>query len=128
VTIVLFWASNTHFYIGRHKNKEKCLCCFGFRILLPIQIQLLEIEKPNKNRIPQLYIIYIFTYAAHKLKPQRQSGETPPSLARSKIRLDDTEFTAATPGTSIVHSSQWRALLNDSTFLLISGNVRPLNP
>jgi hypothetical protein len=34
----------THFRAGRHENKEKRRFYFGLRILLPIQIQLLEIE------------------------------------------------------------------------------------
>jgi hypothetical protein len=44
VTFFLFWAIKTHFRAGGHENKEKRLRYFGLRILLPIQIQLLEIE------------------------------------------------------------------------------------
>jgi hypothetical protein len=39
----------THFREGRHENKEKRFFYLGFRILLLIQIQLLEIENPNKK-------------------------------------------------------------------------------
>jgi hypothetical protein len=44
VNFSLFWAKKTLFRAGRHENKEKRLFYFGLRILLPIQIQLLEIE------------------------------------------------------------------------------------
>jgi hypothetical protein len=37
----------THLRIGGHENKEKHLFYFGLRILLPIQIQWLEIENPK---------------------------------------------------------------------------------
>jgi hypothetical protein len=43
----LFWAQKkTLFRAGKHENKEKRLFFFGLRILLPIQIQLLDIENP----------------------------------------------------------------------------------
>jgi hypothetical protein len=41
------------FRIGRHENKKKHLFYFGFRILLPIQIQLLEIENLKKSTPPK---------------------------------------------------------------------------
>jgi hypothetical protein len=47
----LFWASKTDFRKGRHENKEKRLFYFGLRILLPIQIQLLEIENPKNPKV-----------------------------------------------------------------------------
>jgi hypothetical protein len=40
----LFWAQKL---MGRHENKEKLRFYFGLRILLPIQIQLLDIENPK---------------------------------------------------------------------------------
>jgi hypothetical protein len=48
VTFSLFWASKTHLRIGRcaYANKEKRLFYFGLGIILPIQIQLQEIENP----------------------------------------------------------------------------------
>jgi hypothetical protein len=49
--IFLFCAPKTHFCIGRHENKEKCRFYFGLRILLPMQIQLLEIENPKNPKI-----------------------------------------------------------------------------
>jgi hypothetical protein len=39
------------FRTGRHQNKEKLLFYFGLRILLPIQIQQLDIENPNNPKI-----------------------------------------------------------------------------
>jgi hypothetical protein len=42
-----FLGSRTHFRTGRHENKEKPHFYFGLRILLPIQIQLQEIENPK---------------------------------------------------------------------------------
>jgi hypothetical protein len=47
VTFSLFWALQTHFRVGRNENKEKRLFYFGLIILLPIRIQLLEIESPK---------------------------------------------------------------------------------
>jgi hypothetical protein len=44
-------ASKTDFRKGRHENKEKRLFYFGLRILLPIQIQLLEIENPKNPKV-----------------------------------------------------------------------------
>jgi hypothetical protein len=44
VTFSLFRSLKTHFRAGRHENKEKRLFYFGLKILLPIQIQFLEIE------------------------------------------------------------------------------------
>jgi hypothetical protein len=52
----LFWAKETHLRTGRHANKEKRLCNFGVRILLPIQIQLLDIENPKNPTIDSHYI------------------------------------------------------------------------
>jgi hypothetical protein len=46
-----FWALKTHFQVGRHENKVIRHFYFGLRILLPIQIQLLEIENPKKPKI-----------------------------------------------------------------------------
>jgi hypothetical protein len=57
VTLSLSWAKKTPFRAGRHENKEKSLFYFGLRIRLPIQIQLLDIEKKSKkskNRLPLL--------------------------------------------------------------------------
>jgi hypothetical protein len=50
MTLSFFWALKTHFRIGRHENKEKRLFYFGLRILLPIQIQLLETENPKNPK------------------------------------------------------------------------------
>jgi hypothetical protein len=36
-----------NFWAGRHENKEKSLFYFGPRTLLPIQIQLVDIENPK---------------------------------------------------------------------------------
>jgi hypothetical protein len=47
----LFWPQKIHFQEGRHENKETRLYYFGLRILLPIIIQLLEIENPNNPKI-----------------------------------------------------------------------------
>jgi hypothetical protein len=44
----LFWAQKTHFRTSRQENKEKRLLYFGLRIILPIQIQLLDIENTKK--------------------------------------------------------------------------------
>jgi hypothetical protein len=41
-----FWAEKL-IWAGSHENKEKRLSCFGLRLLLPVQIQLLEIENPK---------------------------------------------------------------------------------
>jgi hypothetical protein len=51
VTFLLFWAPKIHFCIGRNENKEKFLDYFGLRMLLPIHIQLLNIENPKKPKI-----------------------------------------------------------------------------
>jgi phosphatidylserine decarboxylase len=40
----LFLVPKTRFRIGRHENKEKRLFYFGLRILLLLQIQLLDFE------------------------------------------------------------------------------------
>jgi hypothetical protein len=53
----LFWelfvpkASLTHFRIGRHENKVKHLFYFGLAIILPNQIQLLDIETIKKRKL-----------------------------------------------------------------------------
>jgi hypothetical protein len=47
VTFSLFWASKTHFRKGRHENKESSIFFFGLGILLPILIQLLDIENAH---------------------------------------------------------------------------------
>jgi hypothetical protein len=46
-----FLGPKTHFRIGRHENNEKHLFYGGLRILLPIKIQLLEIENPKNTKI-----------------------------------------------------------------------------
>jgi hypothetical protein len=51
----LFWAQKTYFRTGRHKNKENRLFYFGLRILLPIQLQLLDIENPKNPKIDAPY-------------------------------------------------------------------------
>jgi hypothetical protein len=51
VTFSLFCAPNTHFWAGRHENKEKRTYYFGLRILLPIKIQVLDVENPKKSKI-----------------------------------------------------------------------------
>jgi hypothetical protein len=50
VAFSLFWAPETHFRIGRQENKDKHVFFFGLRIVLPIQIQLFEIENKIKNK------------------------------------------------------------------------------
>jgi hypothetical protein len=42
-----FLCPNTHFRVGRHKNKKSFFFHVGLRILLPIQNQLLETENPK---------------------------------------------------------------------------------
>jgi hypothetical protein len=42
-----FLGPKPHFREGRHENKEKRLCYFG---ILPIQIQLFEIENPQNPK------------------------------------------------------------------------------
>jgi hypothetical protein len=49
-----FGPKKTHFGAGRHENKEKRLFYFGRSILLPIQIQLLDIENPE-NDSPKIH-------------------------------------------------------------------------
>jgi hypothetical protein len=51
----LFWAQKTPFRAGRHENKEKHSFYFGFRILMPIQILLLDIESPKNPKNGSLY-------------------------------------------------------------------------
>jgi hypothetical protein len=51
VTFLLFGAPKTDFRIKRYENKEARLCYFDLRILLPIQMQLVEIENPKKRKI-----------------------------------------------------------------------------
>jgi hypothetical protein len=51
VNFSLFWTQKTNFQVGRHANKEKHLLYFGLRILLPIQIQLLDIKNPKNLKI-----------------------------------------------------------------------------
>jgi hypothetical protein len=43
----LFWAQKAYFRAERYENKEKCIFYFGLRILLSVQIQLLDIENPK---------------------------------------------------------------------------------
>jgi hypothetical protein len=54
VTFSFFWALKTRFREGRHENKEKRLFYVGLKILLPIQIQLLEIENPKNSKTDSL--------------------------------------------------------------------------
>jgi hypothetical protein len=51
VTFSLFGALKNHFLVVSHENKEKRRFYFGLRIILPIQIQLLEIKNPNNPKI-----------------------------------------------------------------------------
>jgi hypothetical protein len=44
------WATQTHFRVGRHANKEKHFNNFNHRIPLTKQMQLLENPKKSKNR------------------------------------------------------------------------------
>jgi hypothetical protein len=48
-------AQKTHFRAGRHENKENCIFFFGFRILLPFQIQLLDFENSKNPKIDSPY-------------------------------------------------------------------------
>jgi hypothetical protein len=50
-----FLKMKTHFRIERHENKEKRLLYFGLRILLAIQIQLLEFKIPKDPKIDSPY-------------------------------------------------------------------------
>jgi hypothetical protein len=43
---LFFGPKKAHFQAGRHESKEKRLFYLAFRILLPIQIQLLDFENP----------------------------------------------------------------------------------
>jgi hypothetical protein len=47
----------THFWALRHE-KEKRIYYVGLRIILPIQIQLLNIENPKKSKIASPYCTY----------------------------------------------------------------------
>jgi hypothetical protein len=47
VTFSIFGALKAQFQAGRRENKAKRLFYFGLRIILPIQIHLLEIEILN---------------------------------------------------------------------------------
>jgi hypothetical protein len=47
VTFLLFGPKKAPFWAERHENKDKRSSYFGHRILLPIQIQLLDIENPK---------------------------------------------------------------------------------
>jgi hypothetical protein len=49
VNFSLFWAQK--FRAGRHENKEKRLFYFDLKILLQIQIQLLDIENLKDLKI-----------------------------------------------------------------------------
>jgi hypothetical protein len=51
VNFSLFWVQQTNFQTESHENKEKRLFYFGLRILLPIKIQLLDIENPKNPKI-----------------------------------------------------------------------------
>jgi hypothetical protein len=51
VDFLFFGPKKTRFQAGRHENKEKRLFYFGLRILLPIQIQLLDIVNPKNPKI-----------------------------------------------------------------------------
>jgi hypothetical protein len=55
VIFSLFGPQKTHYWAGRHESKEKCIFYFGLRILLPIQIQLLDIENPKKYTPPSIH-------------------------------------------------------------------------
>jgi hypothetical protein len=44
---------------GKHENTEKLLYYFGLRILLPIQIQLLDIENPKHPKIDSPYCVVL---------------------------------------------------------------------
>jgi hypothetical protein len=52
--------TKTHFQAGRHENKEKLFFYFGLLILLPSQIQFLDIENPKnqKNRLLLFHMRY----------------------------------------------------------------------
>jgi hypothetical protein len=51
VIFALFWAPKSHLCRGRRENKEKRLFYFDLRTLLPIQIQLLDIENLIKPKL-----------------------------------------------------------------------------
>jgi hypothetical protein len=59
-----FLGPKTHFRVGRHENKGKRQFYFGLRILLPIQIQLLDIESPKNPKIESPYYpaLYYFQW------------------------------------------------------------------
>jgi hypothetical protein len=50
-----YFGPKNHFRAGRHENKEKRLFKFGFRILLPIQIQLFANENPKNQELDFAY-------------------------------------------------------------------------
>jgi hypothetical protein len=74
----------THFWAGRHENKEKRLLYFGLTILLPIQIQLLDIENPKKSKNLQtkLYPNIFYIISKNKLK---YVGTAKPFLSSSNV-------------------------------------------
>jgi hypothetical protein len=45
--LLSLFCPKTYFRAGSHENKEKHLCYYGLGNLLPIQIQLLDIENPK---------------------------------------------------------------------------------
>jgi hypothetical protein len=62
-----FLAPKSPFRIGRRENKEKRLFYFAIIILLPIQIQLLDLENPKDpkmvKKILHFSIITVFVWA-----------------------------------------------------------------
>jgi hypothetical protein len=48
---LFFGPQKTHSRVRRHENTGKHLFYFGLRIIVLIQIQLLEIENPKKSKI-----------------------------------------------------------------------------
>jgi hypothetical protein len=63
----IFWAPKTHFRAERHENKEKHLFYFGLGILLPIQIQFLDIQNPKNPKIDSPSTVLISTPACPHL-------------------------------------------------------------
>jgi hypothetical protein len=63
-----FWAQKTHFRAERHENKENLPIYFGVRILLTIQIQLLDIENPKYPKINSFYCTVIRDTGAQRYR------------------------------------------------------------
>jgi hypothetical protein len=55
VTFSFLWDQTTHVRTGRHENKENHLFYFDLRFLLPIWIQLLDIENPKNPKNPKIH-------------------------------------------------------------------------